>query len=202
MDKDGGLRKHENSLIHKQCIASWQERQMRNEHNNDVSELLTNKVLEKRRYYVSSVIDAIRFVIENELAPRGSWSIESHVEEGIFRNLFEYTLHKDAKLRTCQDAMPKNDTYLSPLIRNELIEIIANLTRQEIVQDINSADAKFFTLLVDGTKDRKNNECISIAIRYVKNGQPRETLLSFETSKRLNANALAGEYIQHYKNMD
>lgn len=89
------------------------------------------------------MIDAIRFVIQNELALRGSWNIESHVEEGIFRNLFEYTLHKDAKLRTCQDAMPKNATYLSPLIQNELIEIIANLTRQEIVQEINSADAKF-----------------------------------------------------------
>lgn len=45
------------------------------------------------------------------------------------------------------------------------------------IKDINATD--YFTLLVDGTKDKNKNEIISIAARYIKDGKPCETLLAF-----------------------
>ncbi|KAJ6644402.1 Zinc finger MYM-type protein 1 [Pseudolycoriella hygida] len=55
------------------------------------------------------------------------------------------------------------------------------ITRQQIVDDVLSADIPYYTILVDGTKDRTNKEIVSMAVRYVKNGQPVESLLCFET---------------------
>lgn len=68
--------------------------------------------------------------------------------------------------------IPKNATYTSAEIQNELIGIMADFVRELIVKEVNSAAA--FTLLVDGTKDRNKNEIISIAARYV--GQYQKNL--------------------------
>ncbi|KAJ6633795.1 hypothetical protein Bhyg_17358, partial [Pseudolycoriella hygida] len=91
------------------------------------------------------------------------------------------------KLRECQRVIPENCTYLSPDIQNEIISIIVQLVEEEIVSEINSSDVDFFTIIVDGTKDRKNREIVSIAICYVRNGKPIESLLGFETTKELDA---------------
>lgn len=55
------------------------------------------------------------------------------------------------------------------------------------MDDVVSADTEFFTILVDGTKDRTNEEIISIIVRYVKNGKPIESLLTFETTTKFDA---------------
>lgn len=83
--------------------------------------------------------------------------------------------------------MPQNATYLSPDIQNELISIIAKMVQEDIVTDVNSADVDYLTLLVDGTKDRKNLECVSIAARYVSDGKAMESLLCIDTTKKLDA---------------
>lgn len=83
--------------------------------------------------------------------------------------------------------MPKNATYLSPDIQNELIWTLTKIVRQKIVDDVISADTEFYTILVDGTKDRVNKEIISMVVRYVKNGKPIESLLTFETTAKFDA---------------
>ncbi|KAJ6648887.1 Zinc finger MYM-type protein 1 [Pseudolycoriella hygida] len=127
------------------------------------------------------MIEILIFLITNEVAIRGSWDIDNHKEDGVFRNIFEFEISHNKELRKCAEFMPKNATYLSPDIQNELIWTIAKITRQQIVDDVLSADIPYYTILVDGTKDRTNKEIVSMAVRYVKNGQPVESLLCFET---------------------
>lgn len=146
-------------------MLSWKEQQKRDEENTGVAELLSNSVLQKRKFYMKTVVEVIIFIIENELALRGNWDLDNHVEDGIFRSLFEFQLKQSEELRECQSVMPKNATYLSPDIQNELISILAKMTREEIVKDVNSADVEFFTLYSDGTKDRDKKECMSVATR-------------------------------------
>lgn len=118
---------------------------------------------------------------------RGSWQIENQKEDGVLRKLFEFELLHNEELKKCQAYMPKNATYLSPDRQNELIWAIAKITRQKLVDDILSAAVEYYTLLVDGTKDRTNKEVVPIAVRYVKNGQPLESLLTFETISKFDA---------------
>lgn len=165
-------------------MEQWQERLNRESNGNPITELLISSTLQKRRLYMKAVIEALKFLISNELAIRGNWNSADHREDGIFCNLFEFMLKGNEELKMCQAVMPKNATYKSPEVQNELIEVITELTKENIADEVISADVPHYTVLSDGTKDRKNNECISIAIRYVFQGIQRETLLSFETTKR------------------
>lgn len=189
--KATGFNKHENSSSHMQSMHSWKELENREKNHSSVVEILTNTTLEKRRYYMRSIIEVIIFLIKNEVAFRGNWDEDHHKEDGIFRNLFEFKLKDNEYLRKCQDVMPRNATYMSPEIQNGIIAIIAKIIQKKIVDDINSADVPYFTLLSDGTKDRSMTEFISIVIRYVKGAQPIESLLCFETTKQFDAQTQA-----------
>lgn len=55
--------------------------------------------------------------------------------------------------------------YLSPLIQNELIEILANKVREIICDDIRKSCG--FSIILDSTQDIKKVDQVSIIIRYV-----------------------------------
>lgn len=186
-ERNAGFYKHEKSSTHLKAMCSWKEKLNRDESCTTVVELLSDHVLAKRRTYMKAIIETIIFLVENVLALRGNWDPELQEEEGLFNKLFEFKLRDSAELRECQKQMPKNATYTSPIIQKEIISIITKHVKLLIVNDINSADVPHFTMLVDGTKDRCNKECVSIAARFVKDGRPRESLVSLETLKDLDA---------------
>lgn len=133
------------------------------------------------------------------MALRGSWDSVNHLEEGIFRNLFEFELKHNEELRKCQSTMPKNATYLSPEIQNEIIAILTKIVQEEIVHEVKFADVGFFTIYVDGTKTRRNKECMSLAIRHVFKGRPVESLLQFYGTDKFDAKTNANLILQTIK---
>lgn len=199
-DKKGGFARHDASSSHIQAMCSWKELLQRNENQSSVHELVSNKTLEMRRYYMKTIIEVIIFLIVNELGLRGSWDEEQHKEDGIFQNLFEFKLKDDEYLRKCQDAMPHNAKYTSPEIQNEIIALLDRVVRQQIIDEANSADVPHYTVMSDGTKDRKNTEFISIVIRYVLNAKPIESLLCFLTTKKFDAQTQADLLMSTLKN--
>lgn len=190
LEKGKGLVQHDQSQTHTKSMADWIDRQKRDANDKSCSNLVSGTILAYRRKYLNGIIDVIIFLVENELSLRGSYDIDSHTEDGLFNNLFQYTLKNNVELQKCQQYMPKNALYTSPIIQNEIIAILAKLVREQIVNEIKSADVSFFTILVDGTKDKKGNECISLCARYVINGKPTESVLFFESSERLDAASL------------
>lgn len=187
--KNKGFDKHNQSVQHIQNMASWKEKEARHKNAAEISTQFSVDTFEKRQYYVKSLIRVVKFLAANELPFRGDWDDNTNSESGLFTKLLEYTIQTDEKLKTCLDVIPQNAMYTSPDVQNELIAIMAELVRNQIVEEVNSSDG--FTLLVDGTKDRNNNEIISIAVRYVIGSTPRESLLSFEKSDSLCARPIA-----------
>lgn len=179
----------DSSQGHLSAMSAWHDKLHRVKSNTEVTQLLEEDVLEKRRYYVTSIIDVIKFLVENELALRGTWNILDNTEDGNITNLFLLLLSKDQKLKQCHGIIPNYAKYTSPTIQNELIAIIAKVLREKLVKDVNSSS--FFTLNVDGTKDKMQREVVSIAVRYIKNGIPTETVLGFETCEDLDAKSLS-----------
>ena len=127
---------------------------------------------------------------------RGSYNIEEHVEEYLFKNLFKFTLRKDQKLVDSYKIVPKNATYQSPDIQNELVQVMTDLVKQGVSNDINSSDVPFFTFMEDGNKDKNHRENIAIAARYVKNGEICESLLSMETTVFLDAKTFTNKTLE------
>lgn len=95
--------------------------------------------------------------------------------------------------------MPHHYTYRSPDIQNELINILASMVREAVAKDVMNSDVPFFTLLEDGTKDKKNKECVSIAARYVQNGLVQESIITMETFEELNAAYMTKRTLQVLK---
>ena len=56
--------------------------------------------------------------------------------------------------------------YLSPVIQNELIEVLANQLEHNIVSDITSAP--LFTIITDTTQDVSKIDHLNQVYRYVK----------------------------------
>lgn len=88
--------------------------------------------------------------------------------------------------------------YLSPTIQNELIQILGQELRSNLIQDIN--DSPFFAILIDTTQDITKVDQMSLVIRYVQqekneNGQItgfkiEETFLGFFKVSNHSAEAL------------
>lgn len=126
-------------------------------------------------------------MVKNELAFRGSYDIEKNMDDGLFQKLFKYTKDNNKDIQKWESHMPHHYTYRSPDIQNEIIKLLATMVREKLVDDVMKSDVPYFTLLEDGTKDKKNKECVAIAARYVKDGQIYESIITMETFEELNA---------------
>ncbi len=187
MTSDKGLPKHEKSQTHKVNYGKHIEKANRSDQNTAVSTLVNKSTLEKHRYYVASILDVIRFITSHELSLRGTYNISTHSESGIFQSLFEYTIKKDERLAECVKTIPKNASYLSPEIQNEMIGLMAAAVKKSVATRVMEADVPFFTLMVDGTKEKNMHEAISICLRYIKCGKRVESCLSIENAMQLDA---------------
>ena len=189
LDKKGGFYKHAASEVHIRAMSMWNERELRLQGGQTISLLLNDKVIAKNRYYMQSIVEIIQFLTVNELALRGRYDIEEAEEKSLFRSLFEFTLQRDEKLAECCQHIPANANYQSPDIQNEVITLMTEIVREDIVQDIKTGDVPWYTLLEDGMRDRNNRENVALAIRYVKDGKAQESLLSIEASTKLDASS-------------
>ena len=159
-------------------------------------ELVTEAVLSKQRYYIKSIAELIQFLAINEFPLRVDYGKETYCESGLFHNLLSYTLTKDKILAEIEKTIPQNAKYTSPMIQNLIIDELAAMVTESVVQDVNSSDAGCFTLLADGTRDKSKVKNISIAIRYVKNGEPCEHLLQMQLTEKLDALSLTNVILE------
>lgn len=77
---------------------------------------------------------------------------------------------------------PKNATYISGRIQNEIINAVGSLIRKKIVAEVNTAE--FFSVLANEARDISKSDQLTVCLRYVtlnKEGQYvlRENILSF-----------------------
>ena len=112
-DKNKDLLKHDSAQPHILTMAKCTGFQQRIESNASISTLVNDETLERNRYYVSSIIQVVQFLIVHELALRGNWDKIQHGDTGLFTSLFEHALRKDAKLKAVYDTISQNAKYTS-----------------------------------------------------------------------------------------
>lgn len=192
-----GFSKHQHTEYHVSAMAAANYQKIAEKKTKGIAQLLSNDVLEMRRYYVSSILDIIVFLSSNELAFRGNWDMVKKAEDGLFTSLFEYTMKKDDRLKAAVQIIPKNATYTSPEIQNELISATVSCVRESIVQKVNAS--RYITVLVDGTKDRNGEESLSIAARYIFEGKAHESILGLEHCTDLTAKGISAVLIAFFE---
>jgi hypothetical protein len=199
LEKGKGFMKHEKSYEHVQSLLRWKELEARKEKGEEISTLINDSQLKRNRYYVSTIVEIVKFIATNELPFRGNTSgddSDDSYPSGIFLSLFDFIAKKDEKLAKILSSIPQTAKYNSPDIQNEIIALLATMVREKIVKEYQLADLELFTLKVDGTRDSTGVENISIVIRFVSSGKPIEHLLSISKTVALNAEALTNVILE------
>lgn len=86
----------------------WKERERRASTGKEISTLLNAEQLQKNRYYMSSIIDIIGFLGENQLPLPGKLDAFDNMAEGgrVFLSLLDYTIKKDPLLADAVKKLP------------------------------------------------------------------------------------------------
>lgn len=156
----------------------WKERKRYVSSGKEISTLLNADKLQKNRYYMSSIIDFIGFLVVNQLPLWGKLDVFDNMSEGgsgLFLSLLDYTIKKDALLADTVKTLPRNATYTCRDVQNELISLLSKVVTQAIVKEVGYS---YYTVKVECTRDPTGCENISIAIWFVYENE------SFEESER------------------
>ena len=165
-EKNKGFYKHADSLDDIDYMKQWKEKELRCHHNAEISTLVNFNQVMKNRYYFSALIEIVQFLALHQLPLRGNFDAfddKGNVSSGLFMSLLDFSIKKDSKLAEWVKTIPKNATYTSHEIQDELIAVMKEVLTDEIVREVGEA---WYTLLVDGMKDDVGVENVSIVIRF------------------------------------
>ena len=164
------LRKHNDNKYHKNAMTDMITFVQSMEHQRESVLTLANSAhsrqIEENRLKLTSVVKCLVFCGKQNIPLRGHrdderWLGSSSHNPGNFRVESGDEVLKE-HFRTC----PRNATYRSKTIQNELIEIIGEQIREKILEEVKQA--RFFSILADeAAADVSNEEQLSLVLRFV-----------------------------------
>lgn len=120
-----------------------------------------NEEVDKNRHILSKIIDCVKFCGAFELALRGHGESEDSENPGVFRGLGDFV---DAAVHEhLQTAAVFKGT--SRTVQNELLDCMLSVLREQITDEIKSAD--FVSIQADETTDISTQCQLVIVVRYI-----------------------------------
>ena len=165
------IKLHENSEMHRKCYVEWKELEVRLRQNSSLDadfQRSINAETEKWRNLLKVVVGVVLYCAKNNLPLRGSSDSIADHNCGVFLSTLELISHYHPQLKTHIEYVNsrKNATsYFSPLIQNEVIELLGNRVRSHILKKVKSP--KYFSILFYCTPDVLHSEQMSEVLRYV-----------------------------------
>ncbi|XP_063675854.1 zinc finger MYM-type protein 1-like [Bolinopsis microptera] len=202
------MEKHDQAREHRSAVIDLKLFLRRTNHfevgslismNSDEIERHNNLVC-RNREIVKRLINAVIYLAKQEMAFRGHDESETSVNRGPFKELLSMVAKTDSLLFDHLDSSTvfKGD---SKTIQNEIIALIATMTRELIKEEVKSAD--FFAVIADETTDVSTTNQLTTILRYVHNGQLKERFLGFDNVSEVSgAEGLAGFILNILKEFD
>ena len=138
--------------------------------SEQLSDIHRNTV-ELNRQKLRSIIKRVVLCGKQNMALRGHRDDSSHLDEssgnpGNFQAVLNFRVEAGDKVLANHFANgPRNATYRSKTIQNEIIEVLDTYIQDKIVAEINEAGA--FSLLADEASDSSNKEQLPLVLRFV-----------------------------------
>nr|XP_047137463.1 52 kDa repressor of the inhibitor of the protein kinase-like [Hydra vulgaris] len=145
--------------------------------------------IEENKKKLESIVKTIIFLGRSDMPLRGHRDDRKYQGEigesskntglGNFIELLNFRVDAgDLILKEHLLSAPKNSTYISKTIQNELIECCGNAIEEVLLNDIKKS--KYFSIIADEASDCATIEQLSIVIRYVDlNSNIKEVFLCF-----------------------
>ncbi|XP_013403337.1 52 kDa repressor of the inhibitor of the protein kinase [Lingula anatina] len=184
------LKEHDStSEVHKSAMVTYVEFKNSMESKSvpviqQLDHALAKRVAENRAK-LASIVKTVLLCGRQNLALRGHRDDSSFFDDssntGNFQKLIEFRVDAgDTILGThCQDA-PKNATYRSKTIQNELIDCCREIVITKIAEKVKKAE--FFTIMADEATDCSNKEQLPLVLRYYDGsiGKVREDFIGYQ----------------------
>ena len=163
-----------------------------------VDNLIDNQRLQnitENQHILECMVEAVLYCAKQCIGLRGD--IEKVDSPGNPGNFIAYLkgLAKHDEILKAHLFTPKNPkaTYVSPITQNELIDIMGNQIRQEILEEVK--EAQFFTILADEVTVH-NKTYMPLVLRFVdKNQNIREEFVKFSLLRRITGKAIAQQIL-------
>lgn len=199
---------HERSIPHRHSYVDWKELEIGLKTSRSVDaehQTLIQAEAEKWCNVLKCIVDVILHCARNNLPLRGGSDSISDSNCGVFLSTLELISHYNPQLSKHIENVKSGKhvtSYFSPLIQNEVIDILGNKVRSEILKNVKSA--KYFSIMFDCTPDTAHLEQMSEIIRYVniKDGKcsVEESFVDFIISHQKKGRGLSQEILQKLNN--
>lgn len=185
---------HAKAEHHLNAMVAWTEYRRGNENNTSLLQEIDKqyqKKVEENRKYIKTVADVLLCTATQNIAQRGHRESEGSSNKGNFLAILELIAKHDPLVK--QKMGHGNAKYTSHNIQNEILEVLAEMVRKDVVEEVKQSGA--FSILVDETKDLKKQEQISLVLRYYYKGTVHESFLHFEHADKLDAAGLTEKIV-------
>ena len=163
------------------------------------------ETIQKKRKRLHSIVETIILCGRQNIALRGHRDSGTDLEglesgrrnHGNFWALLHFRISAgDNILRDHLQSAPRNATYTSPDVQNQIINILGDQIRDKILSKVRSSPC--YTLIADEVTDCSNKEQLCIVLRYVEpdSSSIREDLVTFlECDSGVTGEALANKML-------
>ena len=148
---------------------------------------MTNKaqseLIKRYRARLIPIIASVIYLGRQGLAFRGHRDDSKYLSDpnnnpGNFQALLGLLQDQSPEVRSLFDDAPRNATYHSKTIQNQIIDIIGDMIAECIIKEVKNA--QFFSILADEASDISNKEQLSLVLRFVdENNEIREEFICF-----------------------
>lgn len=186
-----GLVAHAKSDHHVYALVAWTEHKRMEAADTSVQQMVSEahqKAVEENRHFIKTVAEILLLTAKQDIAQRGHRENDENTNRGNFLEILKIISNHDPIIAKKCANLPKNAKYTSAQIQNEVLEILAEMIRKQIIEEVKSSGE--FSLIVDETKDVSKTEQISFVLRYFYNGTVYESFLQFEAAEQLHAEGL------------
>ena len=193
---------HQNTKMHRNCTGTMQVfiRQMEG-NEKTIDNIISNQrreLIQKNREKLMSILKTVVFCGHQNIALRGhrddsKYFQEDHSNTGNFQALLNFRIDSgDKVLEEHFTNAPKNSTYRSKTIQNELIHSCETFIRNMLAEEI--TQAKFFSIIADEASDASSTEQLAIVLRFVDSkGEIREEFVEFLKCDSVSGESLTGK---------
>uniref|UniRef100_A0A671TI94 DUF4371 domain-containing protein n=1 Tax=Sparus aurata TaxID=8175 RepID=A0A671TI94_SPAAU len=151
------------------------------------------KQVAENQYYIKSLAEILVLTATENIAQRGHRESLDSEKKGVFLSMLDLLGNHNPIIKKRLEQQAKNAKYTSKTIQNEILECLAAMVKEEIIQEVKTS--KQFSVIVDETKDVQKKEQMSFVLRYFYNGVVHESFLEFEVAEHLDAAALSDKII-------
>lgn len=166
---------HENARNHRMCFTQWKEMERNLMDTAGVIDADLQSQMEKEKHkwreILTRVLHCIKFLATQNLPLRGHReSLQTGRESNVgnFLALLKLVAVFDPVIKqhlAYVESHPGSTSYLSPLVQNEFIHMMAAAVRESLLQRIRKA--KYYGIMFDTTPDQAHREQMSEVVRYV-----------------------------------